>query len=142
MSWINVGDGRFRNPIPRVVKDRRGIGSVVKRNEGRTGKGQDSSFPSDFELFALSRDTIPSELHWTSQDIINMNKECNNGKDQLIEYWTRKETSCDIELDTTGKIIIKSTSQKSFKSTQAIHSQSLSPLCQTQSKSHESLKCQ
>ena len=47
-----------------------------------------------------------------------MNKESNNGTDEdakstsdLIEYWTKKETSCDIELDTTGTITIKLTSQ-------------------------------
>jgi hypothetical protein len=108
MSWVNVGDGRFRTPIQRVVKDRCGNGSIVNRDskQHQTKGVQDS--PGDF--YTMAYDTIPSDLHWTHHDE-NQTKEdaSRKNEDKTLfgaEFWTKKETSCDIELDTTGESFV------------------------------------
>ncbi len=92
MSWINVGDCRFRNPIQRILKDRCGNRGLFQH---------DSNLGSDFLLgdHAMTHDTIPSKLHWNYRD----DDENEVKKTLPKEVWTNKETSCDIELDTTGK---------------------------------------
>lgn len=100
MSWVKVGDGRFRTPIPKTAKDRRGKLAGVKSNN-----------PCEQSEFTLVEDCIPCELYWSEQVDTLMLMHCEKIKEETFkklmvllgsEFWTRKETSCDLELDTTG----------------------------------------
>ena len=95
MSWIKVGDSRFRSPVLKTVKDRGGKGSI-------------GSATGDFVLI---QDIIPSDLCWENKvdKALSIHSETMDEetlKQFLVfmgsEFWTRKETSCDLELDTTG----------------------------------------
>ncbi len=80
MSWIKVGDVRFRMSYGHIAK---------KKN------CTDRSNPHQ-----LLVDQIPSHLHWVEKfDTKDQGRQSNHHE----EFWTKKETSCDIEIDTTGE---------------------------------------
>jgi len=103
MSWIKVGDGRFRSPVLKTAKDRGGKGSI----------GSAKSYnPCKNDEFVLIENKIPSDLCWSENKVdkaMSIHSETMDEKTlkQFLafmgsEFWTRKETSCDLELDTTG----------------------------------------
>ena len=104
MSWVKVGNGRFRTPIPKTAKDRRGKLAAVKPND-----------PCKQDEFILVEDRIPSELYWSEHKVEkSMSMHCEEMEEESFkklveslgsEFWTRKETSCDLELDTIGACI-------------------------------------
>jgi len=102
-----VGDGRFRNPLPHVAKDRKGKETMKSNAKNEAASGGDT--------FTMTCDSIPSTLHWSEEQ---RNQHAVDPVEQAedkpvkephpligMEFWTQKETSCDIELDTTGKDI-------------------------------------
>jgi len=102
MSWIKVGDSRFRSPVLKTVKDRGGKGSVGSATPRDPCKEDD---------FVLIQDKIPSDLCWENKvdKALSIHSETMDEEtlEQFLafmgsEFWTRKETSCDLELDTTG----------------------------------------
>ena len=90
MSWIKVGDGRFRKNSRKNPQDK-------KRR-------------STYELL---QDDIPIHLNWIEQAKSNSEDEVANANEIFEhsnndigdEFWTKKETSCNIEMDTTGTIL-------------------------------------
>lgn len=104
MSWINIGDCRFRMPLPNIVKDR--IGTVA------TGFNERNQRCSEGNDFTLTKDIIPSELCWAdmsaskSAQVHDDEAQKNMLKLDGSEFWIWRETSCDIELDTTASNIL------------------------------------
>lgn len=121
MSWVHIGDGRFRTPIPRSAKHRWGNHSKknhFKQNvkagiEGNKedGANANANAETNINLYSLTQDTIPSELRWTKRhddsDLVSKNDGGESTKSAFSikggEFWISKGTSCDLELDTTGK---------------------------------------
>jgi hypothetical protein len=100
MSWINIGDCRFRMPLPNTVKDRIGtVATGINERNQRCSEGND---------FTLTKDNIPSELCWAgmsaskSAQVHDVEAQKQMLKLDGSEFWIWRETSCDIELDTTG----------------------------------------
>ena len=107
MSWVKVGDGRFRNPIPHGIKDRIG--------KARVNSTTDLEHCAE-NMYTMTHDKIPIEFHWSEhkykEDVTTFGDSKPGQEEKMIkerrdwmgdEFWTRKETSCDLELDTTGE---------------------------------------
>lgn len=103
MSWIHIGDCRFRTPLPNILKDRLGgKSSTAKRHEMEQDK-------LTKDPFGLTKTIVPRELCWTekysSQSLPTCHPEVTLNQSIMNiagpEFWTRRDTSCDIELDTT-----------------------------------------
>jgi hypothetical protein len=102
MSWIKIGDGRFRTPIPRTAKKK-----LTSQNLQKNRSKCDTEKVIYQHL--LTRRNIPPALVWNArkgtcamklpQEVVNVDL------DQIIgdEFWTKKETSCDVEIDTNGE---------------------------------------
>lgn len=90
MSWINVGDVRFRNPLQQSCKKR-----FVSQQDNPSNKQQviEASFDH-----VLIKQNIPCCYQWPRKENRN-----DNEMSKTDESWTHKETSCDIEVDTIGK---------------------------------------
>ena len=103
MSWIKIGDGRFRSPIPRLAKNR-----LSKKTVEKLKKPNDD----DTNQYLLRKGNIPREVVWNEQKNACASSNISLTElDRMIEdeFWTRKETSCDIELDTNGRSVDCST---------------------------------
>jgi hypothetical protein len=90
MAWIHIGDVRFRNPLSRAGKMRYTI-----KEDGHRGISK-TSFDSN-HLFV--KNNVPSKFQWTKKGEPQNGEKTESAMD---EFWTRKETSCDVELDTIG----------------------------------------
>ena len=111
MAWINIDDVRFRNPLPKAGKMR--ISRVqrkctnIQEGEEEDERISSSSKKSDFNHL-LIEENIPSEFQWTSkkrEGLETDQKQNRKNESFCNNFWTRKETSCDIELDTIGTTI-------------------------------------
>lgn len=99
MAWINIGDVRFRNPLPRSGKER-----IFLQQKPQQDHNEDSQAKFDHLLL---RGNVPSGCQWSTK--VDENQGTNNIaslkrkniKDDQ-QFWRYKETSCDVELDTTG----------------------------------------
>lgn len=125
MSHVKVADGRFRTPFPRSYKLR-----VAKTLQSKVTKGKYDNNSND-HLFLLSN--TPAAFLWeerkqkvqgsmidTRIDSAQNSPDLEHGKKikeiekicedtdanfNIDEHWTRKETSCDVEIDVNGKSI-------------------------------------
>jgi len=109
MSWINIKDCRFRKPLPNTLKDRFGAKGTTDMREI---KQQRRCMESDF---TLTKHIIPTELCWaeksTSDSAQSIDTQVQDKTLKLdgTEFWIWRETSCDIELDTTASNILNVT---------------------------------
>ncbi len=99
MAWINIGDVRFRNPLPRSGKER--IFLQQKRQQDHNEKPQ-----ARFDHLLL-KENVPSRYQWSKiddeiQGTNNISSLKRKKPKDGQQFWRYKETSCDVELDTTG----------------------------------------
>ncbi|KAL7540342.1 hypothetical protein ACHAXR_011801 [Thalassiosira sp. AJA248-18] len=85
MKYIKVGEARFRNPLPRGLRKR-------TKEEFSASK---QAFQMNETSFFLSH-TVPAELVWPKLEDM-----ARRGGAKLDEYWVKKQTCCDVELDST-----------------------------------------
>ena len=95
LSPIHIIDGRFRHELP--------IGPRPYKNQINKQKQQQSSTTSSSSL--LTRHTIPNSWTWPRNPPKDTFQDTNQRKGKTTWpfecYWTKKESSCDLELDTT-----------------------------------------
>jgi len=89
MSPVHVRDCRFRTPLPRKRRAR-----VVSHRDDEVLNNQSISSLSHLFL----KGNISDNLLW--QSVCNMENSSSSCV-EMDEFWTRRETSCDIEADTT-----------------------------------------
>lgn len=98
MAWINLGDVRFRHSLPRSGKAR----YIMKQVLNEVGK---FTPPPTFDNLLL-KDNIPAQFKWSNREREKeRTDESNKVQAKTVdgdEFWTYKETSCDVELDTVG----------------------------------------
>lgn len=91
MAWMHLNDVRFRTPLPKVARSRK---INARNNQYKNG---------------ITKDTVPDQFCWEINHVDNQNhpETCSDTEnDGLIDkYWTRKETSADIEFDAMGKFL-------------------------------------
>ena len=93
MAWVNIGDVRFRDKLPPSGKVR----CTTQNDECEEGHDDEDSL--------LLQGNVPKCYQWVTADIPK-GYDQNQSKDDDDKFWTRKETSCDVELDTIGTIIV------------------------------------
>lgn len=106
MAWVYIGDLRFRNPLPNMGKTRCFPNQdITSSSDGNKRKDE----------LLLLQGNIPSCYQWRKGEDVDMNDGGNDndknnssshrkkGKNNESEdWWTHKETSCDVEFDTIG----------------------------------------
>ena len=102
MSWIKLGDGRFRNPIPGTASKRLTSQKIFKNRSNTDGA-------KAINQYLLTKRNIPSALVWNTRKSMcasKLQQEFDVDVEEIIddEFWVKKETSCDIELDTNGEL--------------------------------------
>ena len=93
MSWVNIGDVRFRDTLPHSCK---------ARYEMENGSTESDSTQ------LLLQDNIPMRYQWTKPKVDHACEKKGSIED---EPWTQKDTSCDIEVDTIGTLIVTNNAQ-------------------------------
>jgi hypothetical protein len=92
MSWINIGDCRFRKPLPNTLKDR--------TVQGTTSESKQRRFVGNDVI--LTKHIIPTELCWTEKSVSDSEESSDIRVQGTIleldgsEFWIWRETSCDI----------------------------------------------
>ncbi len=94
MAWVNIGDVRFRDKLPPSGKVR----CTTQKDECEEGCRDEDSL-------LLLQGNVPKCYQWVTADTPKDNEQ-NQSKDDDDKFWTRKETSCDVELDTIGTITV------------------------------------
>lgn len=82
MKYIKVGEARFRNPLPKSLRKR------TKEEFSTANHANDTAF--------FFSHTVPGNLLWPQLNDTNR-----ESKTWLNEYWLKKQTSCDLEFDST-----------------------------------------
>lgn len=97
MAWVNIGDVRFRDVLPNSGKVR--CEMEMQNDEREVIHNQ-----------LLLKDNIPMRYRWTKAIDGDDDDACEKGRRDLTakkdDFWMRKETSCDIEVDTIGTVIL------------------------------------
>ncbi len=102
MAWIDVGDVRFRNPLPRAGKMRYSVENDTRH-----------STAAILYNYLLLQGTVPSKFKWgESMKQSKIGSDSGNRYNVDDEFWKRKETSCDVELDIRGMILVNITNSR------------------------------
>ena len=86
LKYIKVGEARFRNPLPR---------SLRKRTKEEFSEASNANQMNDSAFFLAH--TVPDEWMWPKLETSDVD----GGTTKLNEYWTKKQTCCDVEFDST-----------------------------------------
>eukprot|EP00804_Cyclotella_cryptica_P015105 CCRYP_000678-RA/>CCRYP_000678-RA protein AED:0.04 eAED:0.04 QI:194/1/1/1/0.90/0.83/12/2203/2174 len=97
LKYVNVGHVRFRGPLPRGLRKRTKEDFLRLRTAGENGAGQ----KDNNHAFFLS-DNVPNEWLWHKSDDDGLY----NPSLQKRKHWLKKQTSCDLEFDTTVQNIL------------------------------------
>ena len=95
LKYVNVGDVRFRQPLPGSVRKRTKADFLRKSNQNQ-----------DNGAFFL-KDNVGKELLWPRyEDISSQSQQHATSLDNPLEHWLKKQTSCDLEFDTNVENIL------------------------------------
>ncbi len=102
MKYIKVGEVRFRNPLPRGLRKRTKDDFAASSNTTiafNSSGGEHGNF--------FFSDTVSSNLLWPKYDDVMTSRNDADGIDEnyislpIDQHWLKKQTSCDLEFDTT-----------------------------------------
>jgi hypothetical protein len=94
LKYVNVGDVRFREPLPRTLRKRTKEDFLRKENSN-----------TDNGAFFF-RDNVDTELMWPRSKNVSNGSESQQQSIFLEQHWLKKQTSCDLEFDTTVENIL------------------------------------
>jgi hypothetical protein len=95
MKYIKVGEARFRNPLPRSLRKRtkEEFSTADHVNCTEENALNDNSF--------FFSHTVPGHTLWPQLNDTKL-----ESKTRLNEHWLKKQTSCDLEFDSTVQKIL------------------------------------
>ena len=96
MKYIKVGKKvRFRNPLPRSLRKR----TKEEFANNSDGSGVNSSISQLEDSSFFLSNNVPSDLLWPKLNDLSQQSVTTELK--LNEHWLKKQTSCDLEFDST-----------------------------------------
>jgi hypothetical protein len=95
LKYVNVGDVRFRQSLPRTLRKRTKEDFLRKKNRNDADNG----------LYFL-RDNVDTELLWPKCENGSNLSDTQQQSTFQHQHWLKKHTSCDLEFDTTVENIL------------------------------------